>query len=95
LDRIKGNNQGEATSRQIIKSLEKTKEGHMQNLMATASIPGCSGKDLDDYTGSVVNKTHTNINHNLEEVVALVYQDELSKVNSEHSADNVQPSNKT
>ncbi|KAK3093396.1 hypothetical protein FSP39_015047 [Pinctada imbricata] len=71
LRRIKGNNK-EPSSRDIIQSLEKAKSDQMAQLMQG----GQSSSEMG-YKGSVVSKSHSGKEQNMEEVVALVFQDEL------------------
>ncbi|XP_069117228.1 uncharacterized protein [Argopecten irradians] len=87
LNKVQGKKDKEASSKDIINSLSKVRDDQMVQMMSETRV---SGDNLDQYQGSVLNKNHNS--SQLEEVVALVYQDCLAKshesqeVVSEHAA---------
>ncbi|XP_063425638.1 uncharacterized protein LOC134709406 [Mytilus trossulus] len=77
LNKVKGNQAKEPTAKEMLSALEKTKEGQMHQLLDSNTQHSSSQDPCLD--GAVVNKTHTGKQQNLEEIVALIYQDALSK----------------
>ncbi|OWF50819.1 uncharacterized protein LOC110449979 [Mizuhopecten yessoensis] len=87
LNKVQGKKDQEANSKDIIKSLGKVKDDHMVQMMSESRVSGSPGDDPDQYKGSVVNKNHNS--SDLEEVVALVYQDCLAKSHDDESQQEV------
>ncbi|XP_060063038.1 uncharacterized protein LOC132543539 [Ylistrum balloti] len=75
LNKVQGKKGQEANSKDIIESLGKVRDDQMAQLMSETRVSGSD--DPDQYKGSILNKNHNS--PQLEEVVALVYQDSLAK----------------
>lgn len=82
LKKVAGQSNKEPTSKDIIKSLEQCKEASMRRLLDSSN--GTS--QPQDYSEAVVNKTHQGQQQDVEEIVAIVYQDQLAAHSTEHSA---------
>ncbi|XP_033734155.1 uncharacterized protein LOC117323208 [Pecten maximus] len=89
LDKVQGKKGKEVNSKDIIESLSKVKDDQMTQLMSETRV---SGDDPDQYKGSVLNKNHNS--SQLEEVVALVYQDCLAKSHESQQGEAEQPTGK-
>lgn len=74
LKKVAGQSNKEPTSKDIIKSLEQCKEASMRRLLDSSN--GMS--QPQDYSEAVVNKTHQGQQQDVEEIVAIVYQDQLA-----------------
>lgn len=82
LKKVAGQSNKEPTSKDIIKSLEQCKEASMRRLLDSSHGTG----QPQDYSEAVVNKAHQGQQQNVEEIVAIVYQDQLAAHSTEHAA---------
>lgn len=82
LKKVAGQSNKEPTSKDIIKSLEQCKEASMRRLLDSSHGTG----QPQDYSEAVVNKAHQGQQQNVEEIVAIVYQDQLAAHSTEHTA---------
>jgi hypothetical protein len=81
LNKVKGKQSREPTAKDMISALGKVKEDQMHHLMASPQVSVPCDQCLED---SVVNKTHSGKQQNMEEIVAIIYQDALSKEKDEN-----------
>lgn len=81
LKKVKGKSNTEPTSKDIINSLKQCKEASMKRFLE--SDPSKDTDHCADYRGAVVNKAHQGQQQTVEEIVALVYQDQLASQGTE------------
>ncbi|XP_061172748.1 coiled-coil domain-containing protein 32-like [Saccostrea echinata] len=74
LKKVTGKSKTEPTSKDIIRSLEQCKEASMKHLLESSE----NTDQTVDYTGAVLNKSHQGQQQTTEEIVALVFQDQLA-----------------
>lgn len=83
---MKGKQACEPTAKDMISALEKVKEDQMHHLLDSSNVTIQSDNDLGS---AIVNKNHTGKQQNIEEIVAIIHQDVLSKETGENNTENV------